>query len=112
MQQVEDLVKEVAGASREQADAVEQVNTAVAQMDQLTQSNAASAEETAAASEELSSQSQLLMKVIEDLQALVGGGIGNGSSFKEHAEELEHLQESHLLEDTEHEEHHRAQLTH
>jgi methyl-accepting chemotaxis protein len=101
VQQVEDLVREVTNASREQADAVEQVNTAVSQMDQLTQGNAASAEQTAAASEELSSQSQLLMKVIDDLQALVGGGAENGLLTHAHAPALEHRPherlESHTL---------------
>jgi methyl-accepting chemotaxis protein len=101
VQQVEDLVKEVAGASQEQADAVEQVNMAVSQMDQLTQSNAASAEQTAASSEELSSQSQLLMKVIDDLQALVGGGTDIGMAHKSlpGGRNLDELEDARLLGD-------------
>ena len=47
-----DLVAEIAAASQEQAQGIEQVNTAVAQMDKVTQQNAANAEESASAAEE------------------------------------------------------------
>ncbi len=49
--EVDRLVAEVATASREQSAGLEQVNTAVTQMDKVTQSNAASAEEAASAAE-------------------------------------------------------------
>ena len=49
--QVDDLVGEIATASREQSEGITQVNLAVTQMDKVTQSNAASAEESASASE-------------------------------------------------------------
>jgi hypothetical protein len=52
---------------------VEQVNLAVAQMDQVTQSNAANAEETAAASEELSSQAIQLNDAVGNLERIAGG---------------------------------------
>jgi methyl-accepting chemotaxis protein len=51
-----DLVGEIAAASQEQARGIEQVNTAVAQMDKVTQQNAANAEESANASEQLRAQ--------------------------------------------------------
>jgi hypothetical protein len=70
---VAELVAEVASASDEQARGIEQVNTAVAQMDQVTQSNAANAEESASASEELSAQAHDLTDVVEALAAIVGG---------------------------------------
>ncbi|HKI98648.1 MAG TPA: methyl-accepting chemotaxis protein [bacterium] len=115
VQQVEDLVSEVANASREQADAVEQVNGAVSQMDQLTQGNAASAEQTAAASEELSSQSQLLMKIVEDLQALLNSGKTNGSAPHSDTPALEHHEagqlKAHILADQEEDEDWHAALT-
>jgi methyl-accepting chemotaxis protein len=48
------LVSEIAAASKEQSQGVDQVNTRhVTDMDQITQQNASSAEESAAASEEL-----------------------------------------------------------
>jgi methyl-accepting chemotaxis protein len=71
---VKTLVDEVEASSNEQAQGIEQISKAVAQMDSVTQRTAANAEESAAASEELSAQSQALLAVLERLQALVGGG--------------------------------------
>jgi methyl-accepting chemotaxis protein len=69
---VNGLVGEIAAASKEQAQGIDQVNTAVSQMDKVTQTNAASAEESAAAAEELSSQSVQLGEMVQELVALVG----------------------------------------
>ena len=71
---VNDLVGEIAAASNEQAQGIDQINTAVGQMDQVTQSNAANAEESASASEELSAQAEQLNDVVGQLQHMVGGG--------------------------------------
>jgi methyl-accepting chemotaxis protein len=60
-----DLVQEIAAASEEQSSSVGQVNTAMVQLNQLTQQNASSSEELAATSEEMSGQA-------EGLQQLVG----------------------------------------
>ena len=73
---VTDLVTGIATASEEQAQGVEQVNTAVSQMDRITQQNAASAEESASASEELAAQAEAVKSMIDELSALVGGSIG------------------------------------
>ncbi len=70
---VNQLIGEMAAASGEQARGIEQVSTAVAQMDQVTQSNAASAEESASASEEMASQAQQVAGVVQELIALVSG---------------------------------------
>ncbi len=67
------LVGEIAAASNQQAQGITQVNTAVTQMDKVTQSNAADAEESASAAEELSSQAVELQSVVNELIALVGG---------------------------------------
>ena len=74
VRQVDELVTEVANASREQTEGITQVNTAVGQMDKVTQSNAANAEESAAAAEELNSQAQVLKQAVGELIRLVGGG--------------------------------------
>jgi methyl-accepting chemotaxis protein len=58
-------VQEIAAASEEQSSSVGQVNTAMVQLNQLTQQNASSSEELAATSEEMSGQA-------EGLQQLVG----------------------------------------
>ncbi len=66
------LVGEITSASDEQAQGIEQLNTAVAQMDHVTQSNAANSEEAAAASEELSAQANELNDMVETLASVVG----------------------------------------
>ncbi len=70
--QVDELAAEVAGASREQTQGITQINSAVSQMDKVTQSNAASAEESAAAAQELHSQTDALDSVVTNLEQLVG----------------------------------------
>jgi methyl-accepting chemotaxis protein len=70
---VDSLVAEIAGASREQSEGIGQINSAVSQMDKVTQSNASNAEETAASAEELSAQAATLQDSVADLRRLVGG---------------------------------------
>ncbi len=74
-QKVGDLIAEIAAASNEQALGIEQVNIAVAQMNQVTQSNASSSEESASAAEELSGQAGELTKMVNEfsLSAESGG---------------------------------------
>jgi methyl-accepting chemotaxis protein len=70
--QVDELVAEVASASREQTQGITQINTAVSQVDKVTQANAANAEESAAAAEELNGQAELMKQTVRDLTRLVG----------------------------------------
>ncbi|WP_445657993.1 methyl-accepting chemotaxis protein [Achromobacter sp. NCFB-sbj8-Ac1-l] len=58
------LVGEIAAASREQVTGIDQVNTAVTQMDQVTQQNAALVEQAAAAAASLESQAQRLQSSV------------------------------------------------
>jgi methyl-accepting chemotaxis protein len=74
---VRQLVGEVTTSSNEQAQGIDQVNTAVSQMDQVTQSNAANSEEAASASEELSAQARGLNDMVATLTAIVGGSGGS-----------------------------------
>ena len=67
------LVAQIASASKEQAQGIEQVNTAVSQMDKVTQSNAASAEESASAAEELNAQAGTLQEAVAELSSMVDG---------------------------------------
>jgi methyl-accepting chemotaxis protein len=73
--QVDELVAQVATASREQTQGIEQLNTAIGQIDKVTQSNAASAEESASAAEEMSAQTKVLNEAVGELIALVDGGV-------------------------------------
>jgi methyl-accepting chemotaxis protein len=67
------LVDEIAAASQEQAQGISQVNTAVAEMDRVTQQTAADAEESASAAEVMSSQAVHMRGFIDDLAAVIGG---------------------------------------
>jgi methyl-accepting chemotaxis protein len=77
--QVDELVAEIATASNEQNQGIGQVTTAVAQMDKVTQANAAGAEESASASEELSAQAEMMRDAVRSLQQLVGRVSQTGS---------------------------------
>lgn len=72
-QQVDELVAEVAHASKDQSQGVSQINEAVSQVDKVTQVTAANAEESAAASEELNAQALSLNDSVTRLSVLVGG---------------------------------------
>ena len=65
VKRVTDLIAEIAAASNEQSAGIDQVNKAVAQMDQVVQSNAAQ-------TEELSSTARALAAEAGSLQSLVG----------------------------------------
>lgn len=65
VKRVTDIIGEIAAASQEQSSGIDQVNRAVTQLDQVTQSNAAQ-------TEELSSTAQALATEAEQLQTLVG----------------------------------------
>ncbi len=75
--QVDDLVAEIASASREQSQGISQVNDAVAQMDRVVQSTASTSEESAAAAEELSTQAVGLNESVADLLRVIGEGSGS-----------------------------------
>ncbi|MBN2312003.1 MAG: methyl-accepting chemotaxis protein [Candidatus Hydrogenedentes bacterium] len=81
---VSQLVADVAAASNEQAKGIDQVNMAVVQLNEVTQSNAANSEEAAAASEELSAQAKELGDMVAILSEIVTGsneGIGGGAGL-------------------------------
>jgi methyl-accepting chemotaxis protein len=59
-----DLLQEIAAASAEQASGVNQINRAMAQLDQVTQRNAAAAEELSSTAEEMNSQAATLQGAI------------------------------------------------
>ncbi|MCP4578807.1 MAG: hypothetical protein GY846_21220 [Deltaproteobacteria bacterium] len=78
---VAEVIDEIAAASTEQAQGIDQINTAVAEMDKITQQNAANAEESASAAEEMNSQAGRMETMIENLAVMVGGksdGTGQG----------------------------------
>jgi len=76
--QVDELVGEIASASTEQNQGIEQVNLAVSQMDKIVQASAARAEEGASVAQELTSQSTSLEQNVLQLESLVGGRRNRG----------------------------------
>jgi methyl-accepting chemotaxis protein len=64
VQQVADLMSEIAAASREQSQGINQVNTSITEMDDATQQNAALVEQAAAAAGSLQEQAAKLASVV------------------------------------------------
>ncbi len=71
-----ELVEQIAAASHEQAEGIDQLNNTVADMNTVTQQNAASAEESSAAAEEMLSMAEKLNEIVGELGRLVGTGYG------------------------------------
>ncbi len=87
-----DLVQEITAASDEQSTGVNQINTAMSQLTQLTQQNAAGSEELAATAEEMTAQAEKLRQLMSFFQvgstdALIGSSPrrGNGGGRSEPA---------------------------
>jgi len=64
VKRVTDIMGEISAASTEQTQGIEQVNSAIAQMDEVTQQNAALVEEAAAAAESLQDQAASLTQAV------------------------------------------------
>jgi methyl-accepting chemotaxis protein len=64
VKRVSDIMGEISAASQEQRTGIEQVNTAVTQMDQITQQNAALVEEAAASAKSMEEQTNALSDMV------------------------------------------------
>ncbi|MCW0235109.1 MAG: methyl-accepting chemotaxis protein [Ferrovibrio sp.] len=64
VKKVADIVAEIAAASREQATGLDQINTAVGSMDEMTQRNGALVEETSASAQALAGQARELTRLV------------------------------------------------
>ncbi|MBV7535779.1 Tar ligand binding domain-containing protein [Duganella sp. sic0402] len=74
VKRVTDIISEISSAGREQEIGIEQINTAVAEMDTVTQQNAALVEEAAAASQAMQEQAVKLAEMVSVFQ-VEGGNI-------------------------------------
>jgi len=70
---VGELVVEIAAASQEQSQGIDQINRAVVEVDKVVQRNAANAEESASASAEMTARAGQMKEFVQDLTALVNG---------------------------------------
>jgi methyl-accepting chemotaxis protein len=68
VQRVSDIIGEISAAAAEQSSGIGQINGAIAQLDQMTQQNAALVEESAAAAESLREQSRQLSTVVSSFR--------------------------------------------
>ncbi|WP_439108971.1 methyl-accepting chemotaxis protein [Halomonas flagellata] len=73
VQKVSDIMDEIASASQEQSHGIDQVNLAVAQMDQVTQQNAALVQQAAAAAHQVEAEAERLKGAVAGFR-LAGGG--------------------------------------
>ena len=77
---VYEFLTQISRASEEQAKGIAQINIAVGEMENVTQSNAAGAEESASASEELNAQAEEMRRIVGELLQLVGAEEDRGAS--------------------------------
>jgi methyl-accepting chemotaxis protein len=82
---VADLVSEIAAASNEQAQGIDQINRAVTEMDKVTQQTAANAEESASASEEMNAQAGQMKEIAGELKRIIGSR-GSGGTGRDQGE--------------------------
>ena len=76
--QIDGIVGEISGSAQEQASALDEVNTAVNHMDQVTQQNSAMAEETRAASHAMSAEAASLGRLMQRFE--LGGSLDDRTS--------------------------------
>jgi methyl-accepting chemotaxis protein len=76
-----ELIQEIAAASVEQDSGISQINSAVSQLDQVTQANAAASEELASISEEASAQAMQLMEMMSFFKVGEDGARARSGSF-------------------------------
>ncbi|HLP08995.1 MAG TPA: methyl-accepting chemotaxis protein [Opitutaceae bacterium] len=70
---LDDLLANITSASNEEADGIQQVSTAISQVEKTTQSCAASSEESSAAAHDLCVQGNALRSAVHDLESLLHG---------------------------------------
>ena len=73
--QVDELIGEIAHASIEQDQGLSQILTAVTQMDNVTQKNAAHSEESASAAQDLQSHAKAMHRALIELQTLIDNSV-------------------------------------
>lgn len=81
VKKVTDIMEEMSSASEEQYSGIDQVNTSVMDMDEVTQQNSALVEEAAAAAESMKAQAQALMQAVLVFKL---EGVSQVPALKEH----------------------------
>lgn len=87
----------VASSSKEQSQGIDQINSAVSEIDQVTQSNAATTEEVASVSQELSNRARELAELVQSLGAMIEGSRNRRLATSETAAKTVREKESAVL---------------
>ena len=74
IRKLDEMLAGIAQASHEQSEGINQLNSTVAGMDRVTQSNAALGQQSAASSDELKTQADQVQAAVGDLMKMVDGG--------------------------------------
>ncbi|CAM3667200.1 HAMP domain-containing protein [Castellaniella denitrificans] len=82
---VTDIMGEISAASREQTTGIEEINSAVTQMDDVTRQNASLVEESAAAASSLREQADTLARLVATFTLNQADATGAGASARAHA---------------------------
>ena len=82
VKRVTDIVGEIAAASSEQSLGVDQVNTAISQMDQVTQSNSAQTEELSSTAQNLSGQAGRVLELVNTFTLDKSHSSKNGGGYQ------------------------------
>jgi methyl-accepting chemotaxis protein len=85
VKRVTDIMADITAASQEQSSGIEQVNRSIAQMDEVTQQNAALVEEAAGAAESMQNQASSLAQVVSVFKLKAGAGTGDGMGQSQNA---------------------------
>ncbi|MBI5583201.1 MAG: hypothetical protein HY892_05210 [Deltaproteobacteria bacterium] len=90
------LIGDIASASQEQAQGIEEISRAISEIDRIVQQNSATAEEAASASEQLEGQAETLTALVEELVRLaVSNGDGGGLAMaRDHSSVFRQLKAS------------------
>ncbi len=83
--EVSSLIQEVTTNAGEQARSVSEINTAVSQLDSVTQGNAAGAEESASAAEEMSAQAGEMQSLVQQLARIITGSSSSAAPARSSA---------------------------
>jgi methyl-accepting chemotaxis protein len=88
---VNELVTQIAAASNEQAQGIEQVNISVSAMDKVIAQTAASAEESTSVSEEMNAQASQMKRIVDGLVSMVGRNKNGAAAAAGKASEKKNL---------------------
>src|SRR5690606_27835708 len=83
------IMGEISAASMEQSQGIEQVNTTVTQLDEMTQQNSALVEQAAAAAGSMEDQARVLSEAVSAFRLRTGHGVEQSERFESYGQAIE-----------------------